>query len=73
MSTDFNALLICLAVRQANEHYSRGWKNGHTDKMLGLSPLIVALSSPNLDYADGYRAGYHASKDELDKVFGPRV
>ena len=61
MSTDFNALLT-------NEHYSRGWKNGHTDKLLGLSPLIVALSSPNLDYADGYRAGYHASKDELDKA-----
>lgn len=52
-----------------NEHYAHGWRNGHADKLLGISPLIVALRSPNFDYADGYRAGYHAGQNESDKVF----
>ena len=51
-----------------NEHYARGWRNGHADKLIGISPLIVALSNPNLDYADGYRAGYHATANEVERA-----
>lgn len=45
--------------------YCDGYRNGKIDRQTGRDALIVALTSPNKDYARGYRDGYTTREIEI--------
>lgn len=45
--------------------FTDGYRNGHSDAMLGLRS-IIAVTSPHVRYAEGYRYGQKEAIDERE-------
>ncbi len=50
---------VCLC-RHVPSEFELGYSHGKSDRLLRIDPLVIALTSPLLEYSIGYRKGYYA-------------